>query len=67
MASIEFGSALLDLKTIAFLTQAIDIGTRCLLLKFGENCFIDAEIINIFLKSKMAATAILDFSINLHI
>ena len=48
MASIEFGSALLDLKTIAFLTQAIDIGTRCLLLKFGENCFIDAEIINIF-------------------
>ena len=48
MASIEFGSALLDLKTIAFRTQAIDIGTRCLLLKFGENCFIDAEIINIF-------------------
>ena len=50
MTSIEFGpavAALLDLKTIAFLTQAIDIGTRCLLLKFGENCFIDAEIINI--------------------
>ena len=51
MTSIEFGpavAALLDLKTIAFLTQAIDIGTRCLLLNFGENCFIDAEIINIF-------------------
>ena len=48
MTSIELGPALLDLKTIAFLTQAIDIGTRCLLLKFGENCFIDAEIINIF-------------------
>ena len=55
MTSIEFGpavAALLDLKTIAFLTQAIDIGTRCLLLKFGENCFIDAEIINIFLNPR---------------
>ena len=35
--------------------------TRCTLLKFGENNFILAEIINIFLKSKMAAAAILDF------
>ena len=33
-----------------------------MLLKFGENCFIHAEIINIFAKSKMAAAAILDFA-----
>ena len=36
-------------------------GTRCMLLKFGDNCFIPAGIINIFSKSKMAAAAILDF------
>ena len=34
---------------------------RCRLLKFCDNCFIPAGIINIFLKSKMAAAAILDF------
>ena len=32
-----------------------------MLVKFGKNRFILAEIINIFLKSKMAAAAILDF------
>ena len=36
-------------------------GTRCSLLKLGGNRFIHVEIINIFFKSKMAASSILNF------
>jgi len=53
-------AAILDFfLKLAYLTHgSIPAGTRCSLLKSGENCFIHVEIINIFRKSKMAAAVI---------
>ena len=55
-------AAILDFGKFAYLTQWIDTlaGNRCLLLKFGENCFIHEEIINIFRNPRWRPAAILD-------
>ena len=56
-------AAILDLSKMKYIRskKSILVGTRCMLLKFGEHRFIHAEIINIFLNSRWRPPAILDF------